>query len=267
MLLLGESVLSLLIVETSTTNEYYITLYAGIISVTLLQYIFFKYEPHSAEEHALERSWRAGVLFHMCMFIYCFSLVTLGTSYKMFLTEHKYKAMVKPNNLSDNGGLREQLMALMINLGGNDGSSTGKLKLSMEERKKCAALIYCLSMAVALSCLDLMSLCHKGVKDHLPFLKSRAGAIIAIFRFGTVTFLATLCVWVHNSEVLALVGMFTLVVEVFVCLIWDYYFSLENKDGFDLGRWHENLCVREERAVLAETVVGGESDREDEDLE
>ena len=33
MLLLGESILSLLIVETSTSAGYYITFYAGIISV------------------------------------------------------------------------------------------------------------------------------------------------------------------------------------------------------------------------------------------
>ena len=49
MILLGESVLSLLIVSTSVNADYYVTLYAGIIGVTLLQLLYIKYQPHCAE--------------------------------------------------------------------------------------------------------------------------------------------------------------------------------------------------------------------------
>ena len=83
MILLGESILSLLIVETSTNIEYYICMYAGIVSCTLLMYLYYKYQPHHPEDHALCGNWAAMAWYYFFILIFCFALIGIGTSYKM----------------------------------------------------------------------------------------------------------------------------------------------------------------------------------------
>ena len=66
MLMLGESILSLLIVnDISRNNEssYYLTFYLGIISVTLIQFLYFKSQAHDADHHAMRRTRNAGILY------------------------------------------------------------------------------------------------------------------------------------------------------------------------------------------------------------
>ena len=79
MLLLGESVLSVLIVETTRTLEYHVTFYAGIVSLILMQYMHFKYQPHSADEHAFRRSVKCGAIFYVFCIIHAFSLIGVGS--------------------------------------------------------------------------------------------------------------------------------------------------------------------------------------------
>ena len=88
MLLLGEGVLSVLIVETTRTLEYHVTFYAGIVSLILMQYMHFKYQPHSADEHAFRRSVKCGAIFYVFCIIHAFSLIGVGTAYKMMLKEY-----------------------------------------------------------------------------------------------------------------------------------------------------------------------------------
>lgn len=223
MLLLGESILSLLIVETYTNKEYYITLYAGIISTTMIQYLHFKYTPHSAEEHAMRRSFKAGACFYVFFIIHSFALVTLGTSYKMFLTSFSYEA--HNADPSDNRRLR-QLMALIRNLGGGGGSS----KYSKEERQQRAANMFCCSMAVAWVSMDLTTVCHQGIKSYFEFAKSKAGLIIVIVRLLVTAFVATLSTWIIEPDKLALLGMAAVLVEVAISVFWDYYFSFQDNE-------------------------------------
>lgn len=63
MLILGEGVLSLVIVEHSKSadyTEYYGTFTLGVLSVILMQFLFFKSQPSDAAHHALHRSRTAG---------------------------------------------------------------------------------------------------------------------------------------------------------------------------------------------------------------
>jgi Bacterial low temperature requirement A protein (LtrA) len=60
MLMLGESVLALLIVEQShNLTRYYTTFYAGIITVTLFQYLYFRSQPE-VDDHAMRRAISGG---------------------------------------------------------------------------------------------------------------------------------------------------------------------------------------------------------------
>mmetsp|Transcript_13238 Transcript_13238/g.23281 ORF Transcript_13238/g.23281 Transcript_13238/m.23281 type:complete len:248 (-) Transcript_13238:109-852(-) len=247
MLLLGESILSLLIVETYTNKEYYITLYAGIISTTMIQYLHFKYTPHSAEEHAMQRSFKAGACFYVFFIIHSFALVTLGTSYKMFLSSFSYETHYADS--SDNKRLR-QLMVLIRNLGGGGGSS----KYSTEERQQRAANMFCWSMAVAWVSMDLTTVCHQGIKSYFEFAKSKAGLIIVVVRLLVTAFVATLSTWIIEPDKLALLGMAAVLVEVAISVFWDYYFSLQD---------HEHQpSVTEPVTVEAKSGDDGEEDLE-----
>jgi len=88
MLFLGESVLSLLIVEVTNDIKYYVTFYSGLASVIALQYLHFKSQPHHADEHAMRLSKVRGVSFFGFFIIYCASLIALGATYKMLLYEY-----------------------------------------------------------------------------------------------------------------------------------------------------------------------------------
>jgi hypothetical protein len=46
MLMLGESVLSMLIVDITESAEYYKTFFSGILSITLLEFLHFRSQPH-----------------------------------------------------------------------------------------------------------------------------------------------------------------------------------------------------------------------------
>jgi hypothetical protein len=83
MVMLGESVLSLLIVVAPETADYYTTFVCGIISITMLEYLHFRSQPHDPNDHAMRRSKEAGVAFNYLMFVYCGALVILGVSYKV----------------------------------------------------------------------------------------------------------------------------------------------------------------------------------------
>jgi hypothetical protein len=91
LLMLGESVLSLLIVDLSSGVEYYSTFFCGIISIILLEYLHFRSQPHDPGEHALRRSRSAGLAFATMLHVYSTALVVLGTCYKMFLHEFMYE--------------------------------------------------------------------------------------------------------------------------------------------------------------------------------
>jgi hypothetical protein len=56
MLMLGESVLSLLIVDVTATSDYYKAFFSGILSITLLEFLHFRSQPHEEDDHALRRS-------------------------------------------------------------------------------------------------------------------------------------------------------------------------------------------------------------------
>ena len=88
MLMLGESVLSLIIVEESPGRRYFITFSAGVISITMMQYLYFRSSPVSADDHALRRSVLGGFQFYYSMILYSASLIILGCSFKLIL--HHY---------------------------------------------------------------------------------------------------------------------------------------------------------------------------------
>jgi hypothetical protein len=87
MLMLGESVFSILIVEIPDNNSaFYATFYEGLLTVVLLQYLHFRSQPDHADHHAMRRSKNAGILWHLLQNAYSLALVSLGSAFTIFLT-------------------------------------------------------------------------------------------------------------------------------------------------------------------------------------
>ena len=84
--MIGESILSLLIVETIESSEYYTIAALGCLTVIVLQMLKFESEPSTADGHALWRSTTAATLFSLLIQVLSMGLIAFGVSYKIMLT-------------------------------------------------------------------------------------------------------------------------------------------------------------------------------------
>ena len=151
MLMLGESIFSILIVNVSNeTREYYGTFYGSILTVILLQYLHFKSEPHHAEGHAMRRNKDAGLGWNALVHVYSFALVCLGAAYTFFLMD-----------FDDSTASSSSSSYRFLAGGGDDDSLDG------EARMQRAAHIFCGSLAVIFACLDGMTIFHVGLNKAL----------------------------------------------------------------------------------------------------
>jgi low temperature requirement protein LtrA len=86
MLMLGESILSLLIVDVPEEDtEYFTTFYCSLMTVILLQYLYFRSQPHNADDHAVRKDKHLGMMWTIVLFVYSASLVALGVALMLFV--------------------------------------------------------------------------------------------------------------------------------------------------------------------------------------
>lgn len=217
MLMLGESILSLLIVDvTGNGVDSYATFYVGILSVILLQYLHFRSQPHHPDEHAMRRKKEAGLGFSYLMQIYSAALILLGTCYKMFLYEYVYEEYENSHRMM----LFEPMARL---LAGGDG---GALKYDVEDRQQRIANFFCASLAIVWFCQDLMMIMHKGLKDNMgrcrcPHTgKMRAVSVgLTMARVGLVVFIATLRGYITDPLLLSVIGLCGIVAQIILRVI------------------------------------------------
>jgi len=200
MLLLGESVLSLLIVDLSEGVEYYATFFSGVVTVILLEFLHFRSQPYDADHHALRRSRSSGLMFSLLMWFYSVSLIILGTTYKMFLFEFVYE---------DEEGERRILSALGRLLAGK----TTALRFSSEDRQQRIANFFSGSFAIVFLSLDLSILAHGGFGSNLNRLRGVSGTaklaavMLVAVRIGLIGFVASLSQYVTEPSHLAITGV------------------------------------------------------------
>lgn len=103
MLMLGEAVLSLLIVDTTESTTYYVVAGVGVLTVILLQAVKFESEPSHAEGHALWRNLNWGVAYAMLVQLLSMGLIAFGVSYKVMLKSIHKESEKKANYGSDYG--------------------------------------------------------------------------------------------------------------------------------------------------------------------
>ena len=153
MLMLGESVLSLLIVDVSERSDYYKTFFSGILSITFLEFLHFRSQPHDPDDHALRRSKEAGVLFTTLMQIYSAALVALGTAYKMLLFEYVFEETARDSSH------RRQLSAFLDRFLAGAAEAP---RFTTDDRRQRVAHFFCISLALVFVCLDGMILAWDG---------------------------------------------------------------------------------------------------------
>ena len=232
MLLLGESILSILIVSPTNTADYYVTFYASIISIVLLEYCHYRYQPHKASDHAFRRSKTGGAYYNIIMTIYCFSLVAVGTSYKMFLYAYTYEEAVE--EVKENLGIRHLIMRSLA-------GEANENNYSSEERKTRVANMFCISMASAWICLEAMWITHNGLEKYLSFLRWKWGLFAIIIRYGLIAAMATISQYAVAPVEVVLISFACIDIEVGTNVIGDYLWSQhhdtlqENNDEDDHG--------------------------------
>lgn len=207
MLVLGESILSLLIVEVIEGSHYYVTFYSGILSVVLLQVIHFRSQPAHADDHALRRSKEAGVSFSLLMTVYSAALVLLGVSYKMLLYEFVYEPK---------GGGRFLFKIPRWLAGGG-----GALQYDTEDRRQRIANFFGGSMAIVWFCSDALILVHRGIKAnvgrctciHTKKVQFK-GVFLVIVRAGLIAAAATMSLYETDPERLALFGLAGIILQL-----------------------------------------------------
>ena len=218
MLMLGESVLSLLIAPQSNGAKYYVTFYTGITAVTMLQYLFFRTQPFVADDHATRRSIPGALLFTEMLNVYSGCLIVFGGAYKLTLDQYVLEQTLPP------------------------GAMVGLYTLA--QRRERIANLFCWSLTISVLALDFMIISHRGFKDNFARFRNPATGgcnftttFISIVNLGLMVFTATLSRWVHSLELMSVFGLLVVVLNVLLRTFGLRYWPVSKKAMDDaLGR-------------------------------
>jgi hypothetical protein len=258
MLVLGESVLSLLIVD-GFARDFYMIFYSGVVTVVLLQYLHFRSQPHNPDSHAMRRHKNAGILYAVLFAWYSAALLIVGVSYKLFLyesgtdydTNRKLSAFLPPSDV-DNEKTARDLAAIV------SGSSSKSCVPYGDERKENNAHLFCGAMAVVFFCMDTIVLSHVGIKKEVSRCKFKdrvctttgkhttqynyKGIVLVTFRCSITIFMATLSQWISDPQYLAQIGLAAVVCQLINRFLGDIFFP----DAGHFGAVHHHEGMDEE---------------------
>ena len=159
MLMFGESIMSLLIVEGNNESvTHSVKFYSGVLSIVFLAHLHFESEPHHNEDHALTRSRHSHYLYTLLVPVYSMALIAVGVCYKMFLYDYQDDGADQYNKYrmlgGDGGGDYDGESGVESNYyGGSD---------YMENKQQFTADLFCGSIATVLLCQDALMWLHQG---------------------------------------------------------------------------------------------------------
>lgn len=230
--MLGESVLSLLIVGVVDDVGFYQTFLGGIISIVLLEYLHFQSQPHNPDEHAMRRSLYSAFIYYWGMQAYSLALIILGTSYKMLLFEHIYEA--------EEGDHRFLLQGLRHLAGGESAA----LRFSDEDRQARIAHFFSGSLVAVFFFMDVIALSHKGLGANWKRCECKQSKIkhyVALFllvlRFGVYALSATVSQITTDPGTIAVIGLFLILVQLcltsFGSIVFDHDMEKREEEAID----------------------------------
>jgi hypothetical protein len=243
MLMLGESILSLLIVDVVDSQDYYGVFFAGVIALIFLQYVHFRSQPHDPDEHAMRRSRFSGMLVHYTFQVYSASLIVLGTTYKMFLYE-----VVSATQVSHS---RYRLLGDELRRWLSEGESS----LTAEVQQQNVANLFSGSMACIWFCQDIMMVAHKGLTVNIHrgvdcTVARRTMAIsFVLVRLCLIVFFAFLSQYETEPTRLAAIGCAGVVFQFLSRAVGSKVFDTKNSheptEVFQLET-EDELCIAPE---------------------
>ena len=239
MLMLGESVLSLLIVDVpGGDKKYYITFFSGVLAVILMQYLHFQSEPHHAKDHAMRRDKNAGLTYNVLTQFYSLALVAIGVSYKMMLTEFTYPPPIENSDYTGTTSSSNKEGHNRMLAGGAKEPSTLE---ETEERHRLIANFFSISLCLALIILDFMTLAHKGINANLSRCKDENCEIpgksrvslttigIIIAKCGVIVFTCLTFFFLLEPMHLAIGGLIIMLVSVLIRTVADVQLNYKRK--------------------------------------
>lgn len=205
MLMLGESIFSLLIVDVvHEGRDFFTAFYFCLLTVIFLQILHFQSQPHNADMHAMRRSKNAGILWNMLQHVYSLALVVLGAAFTFFLL------------FSEEEGRRRL------------GERSLAVSNALESDVQAAAHLFGGTLAVIFFSLDVMTLLHLGKEQCQKRLKGRKnfkGMAVVAIRIGLIVFTATLSQWLTEPTDLAVVGLFCVLAQLSMRKFGSMYLS------------------------------------------
>lgn len=203
MLMLGESILSLLIVNVTQGESYYATFFCGILTTVLLQQLHYNSQPHDPDHHAMKRNKDAGVWWNFTNYLYSASLIAVGVSFKLFMYDFTYQG--RRLRLEDDNILDQRFLA----------------GPSVKASSKTIATVFSISMALTFFFLDALVLFHRGLKENYNRCVCKRtkkmnvkGMILVVARVLLIVFFATLSQYVTDPSKLAMFGLLGVVAQL-----------------------------------------------------
>jgi PAS domain S-box-containing protein len=227
MLMIGESILSLLIVETVESQDYYVIALVGVLTVILIQTLKFESEPSHSDGHALWTSMTASIIYTTLIQILSIGLIAFGVSFKIMLTLANKSATVAADCGEEDTAYGDDDQRL---LAAADPCARRALAALPTITDNAAAALYCGSLTIVLVSLELMvTTHHDGFRGSWQFLfkekvenedrerwRWNIGMfLIAITKLALIIFIATLSQWRSDPRSIASAGF--LVVTALAC--------------------------------------------------
>mmetsp|Transcript_38268 Transcript_38268/g.89000 ORF Transcript_38268/g.89000 Transcript_38268/m.89000 type:complete len:253 (-) Transcript_38268:150-908(-) len=216
MLMLGESILSLIIVDHPNDSEeekknYHMIFIMGITAVFLLQVIDFDSQPHNPNHHALRYRIR-GSIFEALKKIYYAALVLTGALYKIMMMEY----------------------------GGTDYDKY--YKGDEETRHRDIAWLFCASITTACVTLDLTNLSHSATFDDALGLRDSATGqikglmvLLLLAQIGLYFFMMTVTTYDTKPTDLSIFGAVLVLLTITIQKIRKFYYPIEHDDSHAHG--------------------------------
>jgi hypothetical protein len=246
MLMLGESILSLLIVDIpNESSDYFTTFYCGLITVILLQFLHFRSQPHEADDHVMRRSKNRGIYWSGFWHVYSASLVALGAVYTLFVL-----------SFSASNDSHRRTTLLLLEAEGTERvlAAGGASPYPPDEMEQRAAHMFSMALATIFLTLDGMSVMHVGFKHgaHRCYCDKQKsynlkGVFLVLIRFCIVAFVATLSQWITDPEVLSGIGLGITLFQVLLRRLGEMYLpeAMEHLGEQDNGgKWPNTTEAR-----------------------
>lgn len=209
MLMLGEPVLSLLIVSTVEISSYYVVALLGVVTVICIAIIKFGSDPVSIDDHALWRSMMSGTVYSFLLQILSLSLIAYGACYKDFLK--KIEKESQKLGVSFDSGKNSFPVENVA-----DGDHGRMLIGDTIYVDDAGEALFCAAVAVVLVALELMGMAHfEGIRKGFREIFSGPTTIILFLLKVTLLMItATLFLWVEGVGYVAIAGL--LIVGLFL---------------------------------------------------